>query len=465
MSGARVLFASAEMAPIARVGGLAEAAAGLVRQLRADGVDVDVALPDYGDVELSDEASHDLDVPDWAAPARVRRGVHDELGPIALVSTAGMRKPHPYVDSTGQGWPDNDLRFFGFSAAIAAIAGQTDPDVVHLNDWHTSASVAFLPHTTPVVLTIHTLGHQGITGPNWFKRLPHEAGSFEWHGACNPLLAAVRRADRIVAVSPTYASEIVTEEFGCGLHVELAARGDDLVGIRNGIDVDRWDPATDPHIARNYDASNVTRRKPACRRALLDRVGLSLESSPDGPVFGVVSRLVDQKGIDVLLETVHFLGHLHARLVVLGSGDEGLANGLRWAAAEFPEQVAFVDGYDTELAHQIFAGADLFVMPSRFEPCGLAQMQAMAYGTLPVVTDLGGLHDTVVDADHDPERGTGIVAPWPTGAALADALHRGTALWRKRARRVEAQANGMAVDWSWAGPAAEHVEIYRTVRR
>ncbi len=461
MSEPRILFASAEMAPIARVGGLAEAAAGLMLQLRADGADVDVVLPDYGDVELADESVEDVPVPDWAAPGRVRRGVHTELGPVALVSTAGMRKPHPYVDANGQGWPDNDLRFFGFAAAIAALVGRTDPDVVHLNDWHTAATLGFLPGEGPTVLTIHTLGYQGTADASWLGRLPHHAGAFEWWGACNPLLGAVRMADRIIAVSPTYAREILTPQSGAGLHFELGLRGDALVGIRNGIDVGQWNPATDQLIARRYTEATVARNKPANRRALLERCGLDDESGE--PVFGVVSRLVDQKGMDLLLECVHFLEHLPAKLVVLGSGDASLADGLRWAAATYPDRVAFVDGYDAALAHQIFAGADLFVMPSRFEPCGLAQMQAMAYGTLPVVTDVGGLHDTVVDADADPDAGTGIVVPWPTGAALADGLHRSARLWRDRTRRARARDNGMAVDWSWAGPAAEHRAIYRAV--
>lgn len=461
MAEPRILFASAEMAPIARVGGLAEAAAGLVRQLRADGVDVDVVLPDYGDIALADEWTESLDVPDWASPGQVRRGTHHVIGPVALVSTAGMRKPHPYVDADGQGWPDNDLRFFGFGAAIAAIAERTAPDVVHLNDWHTSAALGFMPTHRPTVLTIHTLGYQGITDARWLERLPHRAGWFTWYDACSPLAGAIRLADRIIAVSPTYAREILTEQFGSGLHHELQARGDALVGIRNGIDVAEWDPATDPHLAKNYTAATVVRNKAINRRALLERVGLPDDAN--APTFGVVSRLVDQKGIDLLLECVWFLERLGARLVVLGSGNAGLADGLRWASSTFPDRVAFVDGYDAALAHQIFAGADLFVMPSRFEPCGLAQMQAMAYGTLPVVTDLGGLHDTVVDADDDPEHGTGILAPWPTGAALTDAFHRGAALWRDRKRRAAARANGMSVDWSWAVPAADHLAIYRDV--
>jgi starch synthase len=457
----RVLFATAEFAPLARVGGLAEAASGLVRQLRADGVDVDVVLPDYGDVELANETVTSIDVPSWAQPGLVRRGVHADVGPVTLLATAGIRKPHPYVDVDGTGWPDNPLRFFGFSAAVGALADRDEPDVVHLNDWHTSAALAFSSTERPSVLTIHTLGYQGAADPAWIERLPEHRDAYRWHTSCNPLVGAIRLADRIVAVSPTYAREIVTEASGHGVQGELAARGEALVGIRNGIDVEQWDPARDPHIARTYTASTVARNKPVCRRALLEQV--DLVDDPSEPVVGVVSRLVDQKGIDLLLETVWFLDRLGAKLVVLGSGDAGLTEGVRWAAATFPDRVAFVDGYDAALAHRIFAGADLFVMPSRFEPCGLAQMQAMAYGTLPIVTDVGGLHDTVIDSDRDPETGTGVVAPWPTGAALTDALHRAVALWRDRKRRNAARANGMGQDWSWTSPATDHLEIYRAL--
>lgn len=458
MAEPRVLFATAEFAPLARVGGLAEATSGLVRRLRADGADVDVVLPDYGDVELADEDVTSIDVPSWAQPALVRRGVHAEVGRVTLVATAGTRKPHPYVDDDGNGWPDNPLRFFGFSAAVGALADRDEPDVVHLNDWHTAMTLAFMATDRPSVLTIHTLGYQGATDPVWVERLPDRRDEYRWYNSCNPLVGAIRLADRIIAVSPTYAREIVTEASGHGVHEELAARGDDLVGIRNGIDVERWDPAHDPYLARAYSTSTVARNKPVCRRDLLARV--ELVDDANEPVIGVVSRLVGQKGIDLLLETVWFLDDLGAKLVVLGSGDVGLSDGLRWAAATFPERVAFVDGYDAALAHRIFAGADLFVMPSRFEPCGLAQMQAMAYGTLPIVTDVGGLHDTVIDADHDPSAGTGVVARWPTGAALTDALHRGVALWRDRKRRNAARVNGMSQDWSWAAPAEAHRQIY-----
>ncbi len=461
----KILFATAELAPIARVGGLAEAAAGLVRQLRADGETVDVVLPDYSGTALDGERKSELRVPDWAGgTARIRRGVHPVAGPVTLVTTAGIPRPNPYVDATGEGWLDNDVRFFGFAAAVAALAAAERPDVLHLNDWHTAAVPAWLAELPPTVFTIHTLGHQGVADIDWLGRMAHRSEAYEGFAVTNPMLGAIRLADRVIAVSPTYAREVVTPAHGMGLDGELAARGEALVGIRNGIDAEEWNPAVDSHVASTYDAATVAAGKAACRAALLGRARFGGPTvAADEPLLGVVSRLVHQKGIDLVLETVPFLHHLGARLVVLGAGEAGLAGGLRYLAEVHPDRLAFVEGYDPELAHQVFAGADLFVMPSRFEPCGLAQMQAMAYGTLPVVTDVGGLHDTVVDADAVPSRGTGIAAHVPSAAALTDAIWRAARLWRDEPRRRAAQRRGMTEDWSWRNPAAEHRALYQAV--
>lgn len=462
------MFAAAELAPLARVGGLAEAASGLVAELRRDPdrhrVDVDVVIPDYGDVTLDSESTELLAIPDWAGGhAVVRRGVHRDVGPVTLIGTEAMARAHPYVDTDGQGWPDNDVRFFGFSAALAALVAQLQPDVVHLNDWHTAAAVGFIDPPIPTVLTIHTLGYQGVTSPDWLARIPHHRDDFRWFDVTNPLVAAIRRADRIIAVSPNYAREILTPEMGAGLDRELAARGDAVIGIRNGVDADQWNPTTNAHIARTYRTGDAARGKLANRRALLQRVGLPVEpemADPIEPVIGLVSRLVEQKGIDLLAEVLPFLEHMGAKLVALGAGDPATADLLHRAAARWPDRIAFHDGYDADLAHLIFAGSDLFVMPSRFEPCGLAQMQAMAYGSLPVVTAVGGLVDTVIDADVDPTNGTGFVARRVSPVDLTDALHRAVRHWHAKSARARARRNAMTTDWSWSAPAAAHAEIY-----
>ena len=451
----KVLFAAAELAPIARVGGLAEAAGGLVRSLRRHGATVDVVLPDYEGVPLENEGISDLTVPAWAGTVRLRKGVHPDSGRLHLVSTPLLSRPNPYVDADGAPWPDNDARFMGFTAAVAALSDDLAPDVLHLHDWHTAAAVSFVRRKVASVLTIHTLGYQGVMDPLWLDRLPRYRRSFRWYGSMNPLAGGIQHADRISTVSPNYAVEILQPEQGMGLDRRLVRRGSDLRGIRNGIDTSEWDPASDSMIAARYDVGDVA-GKAVCRVALLDEIGWTDDGQP---VVGVVSRLVAQKGIDLLLAAVDSLSDLGARLVVLGSGEPELSTALRHAADEQPERVWFHDGYDVGLAHRIFAGSDVLAMPSRFEPCGLAQMQAMAYGTIPIVTPVGGLVDTVVDADADRE-GNGFVSTDVDAPSFVDALHRGVRAVRLSERRAAIQLRGMKADWSWDRPAAEYLSLY-----
>jgi starch synthase len=243
-----------------------------------------------------------------------------------------------------------------------------------------------------------------------------------------------------------------------GLDDRLAALGERLVGIRNGIDVGVWSPALDTKIAATFDARDLTGRA-ACRAALLDRTGWT---ETDTPIAVMVTRLVEQKGVDLLVDAARFLAGIPLRLAVLGSGEAALTASLRELADADPGHVWFFDGYDEPLAHELFAGGDIFVMPSRFEPCGLAQMQAMAYGTIPVVTQVGGLVDTVVDADADRAHGNGFTTPVDT-PGLVDALHRAVRALAHKRRRTPIQRRGMTADWSWDRPAAEHIEIYREI--
>lgn len=455
----RVLFATAELAPLASVGGLAHAAAGLVRELRALGVEVEVALPDYGGVELAGEESFELAVPGWASPASARRGAHSVAGPLTLVSVPGIDRPHPYADEQGAGWPDNDARFLAFSAAVAALARETAPDVVHVNDWHAAPALAWTAGELPGVLSIHNLAHQGETHQGWLERLGPHAGAFDWSWACNPLAGGIALADAIVVVSPTYREEVLRPEGGAGLDWRLRERADVLVGIRNGIDAEVWDPMRDQHLPMPFGADDLA-GKEAARRALLERVGL-----PEGdcPLAVAVTRLVHQKGLDLLLPFLGDLRRESLQLAILGAGDAWLVTALREAARAHPEAIAFVEGYDEPLSHLLFGGGDLLLMPSRFEPCGLAQMQAMRYGTLPVVTDVGGLHDTVVDLDEDPASGTGWRAAAADTTAFGEALTRAARGWRSPAVRVPAQRRGMTTDWSWADPAAAYRDLYRTL--
>jgi starch synthase len=456
----RVLFATAELSPLARVGGLAEASAGLARALRDLGVDVNVVLPDYGGVELTDEHSFAVDVPAWVGPARGRHGVAEGFGRVTLLDVPDMARPHPYLDpATGEGWADNDARFFRFSAAVAALAHAERPDVLHCNDWHTAAALGLVAERPPTVFTIHTLGYQGVAARRWLDVFVRDAPAFEWYDGTNPLAGALRLADLVVAVSPNYAREILTPAAGMGMHDILRDRGDRLVGIRNGIDTATWNPANDRRLPTRYSVADLAGRQ-SCRVALAADLGWPPDAEP---IVGMVTRLADQKGVDVALDIVPFLDTLPARLVVLGAGDKQLAARLSDAAANAPERVAFREGYDDAFGHRIFAGSDLFLMPSRFEPCGLAQMQAMAYGSLPVVTDVGGLHDTVTDDDRHRGEGTGFVAPATNATAVLDALHRAVRALRQPARRKAIQRRGMKRDWSWTSPAQEHLRHYETL--
>jgi starch synthase len=463
----RVLIAAAELAPVASVGGLGEAVAGLVNELRAtdsDDIDVDVVIPDYapGRVELADEVRRRIAVPAWAAPASVRVGEHAVAGRIHLVSVPGIERSHPYLQPDGTGWPDNDARFLAFSRAVAALARAAPPDVLHLHDWHTGAVLAALAAPPPSVLTLHNVAYQGVTGGSWLRRLGPRGRHYEWWGGTNPLAGGIALADGLVAVSPHHAAEIRTPAGGFGLDLPLRQRGDALIGIRNGIDATRWDPATDLLLPARYDAAGRT--MPAARaqdrRALLARFGWA---DDDAALAVMVTRLTDQKGVDLVAPIVPVLRHIPMRLVVLGMGDATVARVLAGLAADHPGSFAFVEAFDEVLAHRLFAGGDVFVMPSRFEPGGLAAMQAMRYGAIPVVTPVGGLVDTVPDVDATPD-GHGFVADDVSSVGVVSALFRAARLLADRRRHVPLVRRIMTADWSWRDPAAQYVDEYRRVR-
>lgn len=453
----KVLVATAELRPLVSAGGLGEAVAGLAAALGAQGVDVVTALPAYRRFELADSERIDLDVPDWAAPASAVIGRHESAGQLALIDVPGIERPDPYVDADGVGWTDNMDRFAAFSAAIAALAERLEVDLLQLNDWHTALTPTFMSvdANIPTVLTIHNLGHQGGAGVEWRDRLSLNASAYHSGDGINALAGAIRLADRVVTVSPTYAREIVSEAEGMGLDELLRERGADLLGVRNGIDIRAWDPATDPHIVPY--SSDYLEPKALTRGQLIEHVGW--EDTGD-PVVVMVTRLVEQKGVDMALEAARFLDGMRCRMVVLGSGERRLADWARWLMGQQPDRFWFFDGYDAPLSHLIIAGGDLLLMPSRFEPCGLAQMQAMNYGTIPIVTPVGGLVDTVVDADLNP-KGNGFVATAIDDAGVVDALHRGLRSVRHAGRKKAIQRRGMTTDWSWSVPASRFVEIYQ----
>ncbi|MFN8052981.1 MAG: glycogen/starch synthase [Acidimicrobiales bacterium] len=452
-----VLFATAELEPLVSTGGLGAAAAGLVGALRRDGITVTPVVPGYEAFPLAAERTVALDVPSWVGSASARVGTIEHLGQVVVIDAPSLARPHPYVDpESGSGWRDNDHRFFAWSAAVAALARVLRPDVVHVHDWHAATTLAHLPEGTPTVLTIHNLAHQGWCDPGWIDVLGARGERYRWKNSVNALAGGISLADRVVTVSPRYADEITTEEHGMGLDALLRSRGGDLVGILNGIDTVDWDPAADAHLVARYDASTVE-LKAANQQALCAELGLE---ETGGPLVVSVSRFDYQKGIDLLGEVAGIVAGVPARVALLGSGDRETEAAMARIAAAHAGRVAFRQGYDAALAHRMFAAGDLTVVPSRFEPCGLTQMQALRYGTIPIVTDVGGLHDTVVDADESSRQGTGIVMRSVSGAGIVDGVHRGVRLVSNRARVARVRARGMAADWSWDTPATHYRALY-----
>ena len=452
-----MLFATAEIEPIVSTGGLGAASFGLVNALRRAGVEVTIVLPGYGNYPLDDETVMPLVVPGWVGSARARLGTHDAVGALALIEAPSLERPHPYVDPhTAQGWPDNDHRFFAWSAGVAALAHELRPDVVHVNDWHAAATLSYLDESFASVLSIHNLAHQGWGDRGWLDALGGRSGAYYERGAVNALAGAIRLADRIVAVSPTYADEIRTFEGGMGLDGLLCERGEAVSGILNGIDTDDWNPATDPALVANFSADDLEQR-PRNQATLLEEMGL--DARP-GPLVVSVSRFDAQKGIDLIPAVSHLLAGTPARFAFLGSGDRSTEASLASVAAWNPGRIAFRQGYDAALAHRLFASGDFAIVPSRFEPCGLTQMQAMRYGAVPIVSNVGGLHDTVIDVDADGRNGVGIVLREVSGAGIVDGVHRAARLFGRPASYRKTQARGLTRDWSWDGPAVQYHGLY-----
>ena len=444
----RVLFVTPECTPLAKAGGLGDVSAALPPALRALGLEVDVLLPGYAQVlrQIGD-ATEVARFSELGLDCRVLKS--NEL--LVLECAPLYQREGIYQDPGGQDWPDNALRF----GLLSKVAARLDAgyDVVHCNDWPAALMPVF--SQKPSLLTVHNLAFQGNFERSWLARLGLPAESFsmhqlEFHGRVSFLKGGLVHAGAINTVSPTYAREIQTGEFGCGLDGLLRERHAVLSGILNGIDTDAWNPASDPHLAQPYDASSLD-RKASNKRALQRR--LNLEPS-DELLIGLVGRLTRQKGIDLVAAAAHELAALPAQLAVLGQGERSLEGALAAAAARHPGRIALATGFDEELAHLIEGGADIFLMPSRFEPCGLNQMYSQRYGTPPVARATGGLVDTIVDGE------TGFLFDRAEPAALAAAVRRAIAVWREPARWREVQRAGMGRDFSWQAAARQYAQLY-----
>ena len=474
----RVLSVTSEIYPVVKTGGLADVTGALPGALAHEGVELRSLVPGYPAVMRAlHKAAPVLTLPDlFGGPARLLAGTASGLALYALDAPHLYdRLGSPYAGPDGADWPDNLARFAALSQ-VGAMLGRGEggwaPDVVHAHDWQAALAPAYLHFgggTRPAtVTTVHNLAFQGRFPADMFGTLglPDAAWSIdglEFYGGIGTLKAGLLLSDAITTVSPTYAAEITTPEGGMGLDGLLRSRAADLRGILNGLDTGVWDPAADPHIAAQYSVARL-RRRPRNKAALQATAGLAPD--PSALLFGVVSRLTEQKGMDLLLAAVPALLSHGAQLVVLGSGDAWLERGLAAAAAAHPGRVAAVIGFDESLAHAVQTGADAVLVPSRFEPCGLVQMSALRYGAVPVVARVGGLSDTLIDANP-----AGLAAGVATGLtfspaalpALEGALARAAALWARPTEWAQMQRNAMRSEVGWAGPAREYAALYKQV--
>ena len=473
-SALRVLYVAAECAPWSKTGGLADVSAALPAALRELGIDARVLMPLYPSVPKGDFP----ELLQIAASARLpaARVVSAELPngvPALLVECPPLyeRPGGPYQDEEGRDWPDNAQRFALLSRVAAKLGCTGSPwraDVVHCHDWQAGLAPAYLSYESQAraatVFTIHNLAFQGAFPPDTVAQVELPAASFsvdgvEFYGNMSYLKAGLAYADALTTVSPTYALEIQREAHGMGLHGLLQTRSDVLTGILNGIDTEVWNPASDRHIARRYDAATLE-RKVHNKRALQERLRLP---QTDAPLFAVVSRLTDQKGIDWVLEIAPAIARLPAQLVVLGRGDTRYESAARALAQAMPQNVSAMITFDDALAHQIEAGADALLMPSRFEPCGMNQLYSQRYGTVPIVRATGGLADSVDDFSAATGAGTGFVYREGRAEALLAAIRRAVVIFRERPSWRRLQRNGMARDFSWGASARRYAQIYTSV--
>jgi len=475
----RVLFATSEAAPLVKTGGLADVSGALPAALRKLGVDARLLLPAYRAIraELSDARSRGVVPAVGGLPAaQLLEGRAASGVPVYLLDCPPLydRDGGPYQDAAGTDWFDNAQRF-GLLSRAAALLGCASsplkwrPHVVHCNDWQTGLAPAYLRYAPDAIaaslITIHNLAFQGIFSAALLPLLGLPPASFsidglEFYGNLSFLKAALSYADAITTVSPTYAREIQSAPLGFGLQGLLAHRSAALTGILNGIDTDAWNPARDPHIAATYGSDSLERKR--ANKDALQRE-LSLESAPDVPLAGMVSRFTDQKGIDLVIEAAARILRLPAQLVLVGTGAADTEEAVRAIAARFPGRAATFVGFDEALAHRVEAGADVFLMPSRFEPCGMNQMYSQRYGTPPVVRATGGLVDSVVDCTPESlaaGEATGFVFAPATGLALLDAVERAATIYRDPRAWRALQANGMARDFSWRASAERYAAIY-----
>ncbi len=480
----KVLHVAAEVYPLVKTGGLADVTAALPPALAEAGADVRLLLPGLPAIlDAVQSARTVIDIGACFGALRVRLLLGRMPGshlPVYVVDAPHLyRRPGgPYQGTDGAEWPDNLQRFalLGWVAAHLA-ADDADPawvpDVVHAHDWHAGMACAYMADHAATqaasVYTVHNLAFQGLfPHHDWAllglsSRFMSPAG-LEYHGQLSFMKAGLKFADKVTTVSPSYAREIATHEFGCGLDGVIRGRGSDVSGILNGIDEAVWSPAADAAIARRYDSRQLA-GKQACRQALQAMLGLAPD--PTALILTVVSRLTAQKGLDLVLAALPALVAEGVQFAVQGTGEAALEVAFRMTQQAHPGRVAVHIGYDENRAHQLVAGADVIAVPSRFEPCGLTQMYGLRYGTPPVVRRVGGLADTVCDvgAGGDATTQTGFVFDAATPGAFESAVRRALALKRDAGAWQAVMQRGMAQDLSWTGPAQAYLALYAQARQ
>ncbi|GAB4212471.1 MAG: glycogen synthase GlgA [Rhodoferax sp.] len=479
----RVLQVSAEIFPLLKTGGLADVCGALPQALLAAGAEVRVLLPGFAAMldDLDDPQPLAQGQAPWGESYSLRLGRLQSLGVLAYVIDAPvlyLRPGTPYEDTWRRPFADNYRRFalLGWVAAQLAqgLDAQWRPRVVHSHDWHAGLSSAYMTFAPPQrahvasVFTVHNLAYQGLFAPRHFYELGLPEAAFgmeglEFHGQLSFMKAGLYYADHITTVSPTYAAEIQTPAQGCGLDGLLRARAGELTGILNGVDELVWDPACDPALPHTYDTHRMA-GKAKSKAALQQALGLRVQD--DAPLFGVVSRLTEQKGLHLVLEVADDVLARGGQWVVLGSGDAPLETALRHLAQEHPHAVSVTLGYDEDLAHRIFGATDVTVVPSRFEPCGLTQMYGLKYGSLPLVHHVGGLADTVVDCSLEhlaEETANGFVFHRFEAASMRRAVARAFALWARKAEWKTVRARAMKQPLGWDKAAAQYLTLYRSL--
>ena len=474
----KVLFISSEVTPFRKTGGLADVAGALPKALKARGIDVRVVMPLYSGIKWTDLEPLDgmLAVPMYGgslrAGVRLGRLPGSDVPIYFLEYNRFFDRPYLY-GPPGQAYPDNLERFTLLARGSLELCKALGfiPDIVHANDWQAALAPAYLNtvewaqplHGAASVFTIHNLAYQGnFAGDSMFitglGREHFHAGEFEHYGDVNLMKGAIAHSTMLSTVSPTYAREIQSPEYGFGLDGVLSARRADLRGILNGIDFSEWNPGADPHLAAPFDVNRLG-GKALCKAALQREVGLPVR--PGTPLFGVIGRLTSQKGFDVLAHALESLLKWDMQVVLLGSGDPEAERFFAALAYQRGDKFRAYIGFDDGLAHRIEAGSDFFLMPSRFEPCGLNQMYSLRYGTLPIVRATGGLIDTVENYDENRGSGTGFMFSDLTAPGLTNTIGWALSTYFDRPTHIERmRQTAMAQDFSWSRAAGEYEQLY-----